>query len=34
MIQELLSGRVAQFLKYDMLLLEEKLKARLQQCYR
>jgi len=31
MIQELISGRVAEFLKYDMLLLGEKLKARLQQ---
>ncbi|WP_377478948.1 MAG: NB-ARC domain-containing protein [Microcoleus anatoxicus] len=31
MIQELFSGRVAQFLKYDMLFLPEELKARLQQ---
>ncbi len=34
MIQELFSGRVAEFLKYDMLLLGEELKARLQQCDR
>ena len=27
-------GRVADFLKYDMLLLGEELKARLQQCDR
>ena len=33
-IQQLFSGRVAKFLKYDMLLLGKKLKARLQQCYR
>ncbi len=31
MMQELFSGRVAEFLKYDMLLLGEELKARLQQ---
>ncbi|MEK0178910.1 NB-ARC domain-containing protein [Microcoleus anatoxicus] len=31
MIQELFSGRVAEFLKYDMLFLPEELKARLQQ---
>ncbi|WP_333381534.1 MULTISPECIES: NB-ARC domain-containing protein [unclassified Microcoleus] len=31
MIQELLSGRVAEFLNYDMLFLPEELKARLQQ---
>ena len=31
MIQELFSGRVAEFLKYDMLFLGEELKARLQQ---
>ena len=34
MIQELFSGRVAEFLKYDMLLLREELKERLQQCDR
>ena len=34
MIQELFSGRFAEFLKYDMLLLGEELKARLQQCDR
>ena len=34
MIQELFSGRVAEFLKYAMLLLPEELKARLQQCDR
>ena len=34
MIQELFSGRVAEFLKYDMLLLGEELKARFQQCDR
>lgn len=31
MIQELFSGRVAEFLKYDILFLPEELKARLQQ---
>jgi ABC-type dipeptide/oligopeptide/nickel transport system ATPase subunit len=31
MIQELLSGRVAEFLKYDILFLPEELKAKLQQ---
>ncbi|PSB02670.1 hypothetical protein C7B69_26790 [filamentous cyanobacterium Phorm 46] len=31
MIQELFSGRVAEFLQYDMLFLPEELKARLQQ---
>ncbi|MCC3494332.1 MULTISPECIES: NB-ARC domain-containing protein [unclassified Microcoleus] len=31
MIQELFSGRVAEFLKYDMLFLGDELKARLQQ---
>ena len=31
MIQELFGGRVAEFLKYDMLFLGEELKARLQQ---
>ncbi|WP_341738279.1 NB-ARC domain-containing protein [Microcoleus sp. CAWBG640] len=31
MIQELLSGRVAEFLKYDTLFFPEELKARLQQ---
>lgn len=31
MIQELFSGRVAEFLNYDMLFLPEELKARLQQ---
>ncbi|MBE9184820.1 ATPase [Microcoleus sp. LEGE 07076] len=31
MIQELFSGRVAQFLQYDLLFLPEELKARLQQ---
>ena len=34
MIQELFSGRVAEFLKYDMLFLGEELKERLQQCDR
>jgi len=35
MIQELFGGRVAEFLKYDMLFLGEELKARLQeQCDR
>jgi hypothetical protein len=34
MIQELFSGRVAEFLKYDMLFLREELKERLQQCDR
>jgi DNA-binding MarR family transcriptional regulator len=34
MMQELFSGRVAEFLKYDMLLLGEELKARLQQSSR
>ncbi len=34
LIQELFSGRVAEFLKYDMLLLGEELKARLQHCDR
>ena len=33
-IQELFSGRVSEFLKYDLLLLGEELKARLQQCDR
>jgi hypothetical protein len=31
MIQKLFSGRVSEVLKYDMLLLGEELKARLQQ---
>ena len=34
MIQELFGGLVAEFLKYDMLFLVEKLKAKLQQCDR
>ena len=34
MIQELFSGRVAEFLKYNMLLLGEEWKVRLQQCDR
>jgi DNA-binding MarR family transcriptional regulator len=34
MIQLLFSGRVAEFLKYDMLLLGEELKARLPHCSR
>lgn len=34
MIQELFTGRVTEFLKYDMLFLGEELKERLQQCDR
>jgi len=34
LIQELFSGRVAEFLKDDMLFLREELKERMQQCER